>query len=330
MNLNIVQIGCGVVGGAYMRAYKNRGFNIMGVDVVDSIIKQLITEGIQSYHPKSVPITTEADIILVSVPTPLIVETQRLDMKYVVSTLPLVSRLVQQSTNHNPLIMLRSTLPPGRTMQYVEELKEHLPVEFHNSFRIAFQPEFLRAKSAYDDAFSPWRVVIGLDETHNGYELSKTQLLSIFSEFMEDTNMIDFLTIEEAEFMKLVHNYSNGLKISYANTIDSIANSLSANINSEKIIKLVSTTAESFLNREYGLTPGMPYGGTCLPKDIPELTMIAPEGPLRDFIHTTTRINDYTEQHNQTKSIIDGLNWKSGGNLLQHARQIQSENTVRS
>lgn len=61
-----------------------------------------------------------------------------------------------------------------------------------------------------------------------------------------------------------------------------------------QVLYLVSSTAECFLSRKYGLRVGAPYGGVCLPKDVPELTSLAPEGSVfRDFLSGTGKINDW-------------------------------------
>lgn len=91
-----------------------------------------------------------------------------------------------------------------------------------------------------------------------------------------------------------VDSYANGLKISFANCIYGLANELDPNIDAQKVLYLVSTTAECFLSRKYGLRVGAPYGGVCLPKDVPELTSLAPDGSVfREFLSGTGKINDW-------------------------------------
>lgn len=61
-----------------------------------------------------------------------------------------------------------------------------------------------------------------------------------------------------------------------------------------QVLYLVSSTAECYLSRKYGLRVGAPYGGVCLPKDVPELTSLAPEGSVfREFLSGTGKINEW-------------------------------------
>lgn len=55
--------------------------SLTGFDVVPAIIDKMNTAGVKCYHPDNCPPDLNADILLLSVPTPLIKETQRLDMK---------------------------------------------------------------------------------------------------------------------------------------------------------------------------------------------------------------------------------------------------------
>eukprot|EP00904_Undaria_pinnatifida_P005654 jgi/Undpi1/2218/HiC_scaffold_12.g05604.m1 len=311
---SIIQIGCGVVGGAYAKAYKHHGFSIRGFDVVPAIIEKMNAAGIPCCHPDDCPSDLNPEIVLLSVPTPLIKETQRLDMKYVWSTVPLVLKLIKQSTGAPPIFVIRSTVPPGMTKQWMATVKEQTSKPFH----VAFQPEFLRAVSCEEDARAPWQVVFGYIE---GEEEVKARMTNAFLEFVgRDESKLTVLNIAEAEFMKLVHNYANGLKISFANCIYGLANQLDPTIDAQKVLYLVSSTAECFLSRKYGLRVGAPYGGVCLPKDVPELTSLAPEGSVfREFLAGTGKINDWISSpaaKNMRVELDESPNWVSPDSLM--------------
>lgn len=106
---SIIQVGCGVVGGAYAKAYLHHGFEVRGFDVVPAIMEKMNAAGIPCCHPDECPADLNAEIVLLSVPTPLIKETQRLDMKYVWSTVSLCVKLIEQSSGRAPIIVIRST-----------------------------------------------------------------------------------------------------------------------------------------------------------------------------------------------------------------------------
>jgi UDPglucose 6-dehydrogenase len=317
----IIQIGCGVVGHAYAKSYQYFGSDVIGIDVMPHIIQKLNDDGITTYHAKNVPSTIQANIILMSLPTPLIKETQELDMKYLYSTVPTVAQLVTQSTK-KPLVVLRSTIPPGMTQIYKKKLNDFLTDNMKDHFNIIFQPEFLRAISAFKDAKNPWRVIVGVDKKCKDIDDIKSRINSLYKPCLPNMNMIKYIKIEEAEMFKLIHNYRNALQISYANTIYGICASINNDIDAEKILNMVTETSEACLNRQYGLTPGKEYGGTCLPKDVPQLTMLAPPGPLRNFVYSTTDINEFIRTHKtlrKKEKIKESPNWTDCSKLLTNA-----------
>ena len=301
----VVQIGCGVVGSAYCSAYKHHGFKVIGVDVVDSILNNLTKLEIENYHPNNLPKEVNADIILMSLPTPCIYEEQKLDLKYLWSTLPTVKQLIDQSTGKTPIVVIRSTVPPGFTLEYEKELKKLTD----NKFFVSFQPEFLRAVSNEQDALYPWKVLFGVKDNEEDEVIER--LSDILLQFVNnDRTMLEILKLEEAEFFKLVHNYSNAQKISFANTMYGIANHLNKKIDIQKILYLATETAESFLSKKYGLRVGAPFGGTCLPKDSCQMFGLAPEGPLKDFIGATIDVNHWIKENESLRRELEvSPNW---------------------
>lgn len=295
----VVQIGCGVVGEAYSLAYKYYNFPIVGIDVQPDIIKKMKNHGIACYHANKVPDHVNADIILLSLPTPCD-DGKKLEMKYLWSTIPTVTQLIEQSTGLDPIVVIRSTVPPGFSLEYEEELKRNTKKKFY----ISFQPEFLRAKSHKEDAINPWKVVFGVKEDENP-EVT-TRLTNAFLKFVDyDPRLVNVLTIKEAEIYKLIHNYFNALKISFANTMYGISHSIDQEIDIQKILFLVTETSEGMLNPKYGLKVGSPYMGTCLPKDSRQMHDLAPEGPLREFIASTIAVNEWIKNNDELKKDLD-------------------------
>lgn len=101
------------------------------------------------------------------------------------------------------------------------------------------------------------------------------------------------------------------------NGLLSPCNALSTDdLSPQQVLYLVSTTAECFLSRKYGLRVGAPYGGVCLPKDVPELTSLAPEGSVfRDFLSGTGKINEWIANTPKlkVKHSVRALGFSAGG-----------------
>ena len=73
------------------------------------------------------------------------------------------------------------------------------------------------------------------------------------------------VSLTEAETIKYANNLFNAAKISFFNEMWMLCQQLG--IDPDLVSKVVSISAEACYNPEYGAHGGVPYGGTCLPKD---------------------------------------------------------------
>ena len=342
-NEHIVQIGCGVVGGAYARAFHTYGFKLTCIDVMKHIIEGLNKDGLTAYHKDDLPKGLNADIILISVPTPLDISEEReankkvddllkvgsltqeqgkvlkrenrklrrLSMKYVWSTIDTCAELINTSTGKTPIVVLRSTVHAGVTAEF----KKQLESKTNKSFFLGFQPEFLRAVSALEDAMHPWKIIFGTEsEQGEDYE----RLFDMYSSFVKgDRSKVKWMQICEAEMMKVVHNYFNAFKISFANGMMGALHYINPKIDAQNVMNTIVETCEGLMNPKYGLKVGAAYGGVCLPKDAPEMIYYCPPGPIKDFFAGAEEVNDWIKETPELQKVLkESPNWVSFEELM--------------
>jgi len=263
---NIVQIGCGIVGNAYVDAYIKAGCQVTGLEASDRIIDKL-KDKINIYHIDSqneIASIKNVDYIMISVCTPL--KDDKLDTSYLYNTIPNVALILRSSPN--AIVVIRSTVPPETTIKYQSKLQN----VYGDKVSVAFQPEFLRAASAHEDAENPWHIVCGVNN-----EKDAKKLIDLYSKFVH-INKISIIKIEEAEMLKMFHNCFNAAKISFFNQcgllIDSINQTHAIDINIDVITQTLVKTCEGLKNPKYGTLSGHAYYGSCLPKDSAELASL--------------------------------------------------------
>ena len=107
---NIIQIGCGVVGSAYMHAFRSKGHNVIGLEASPTIIENLRkSSAFEMYNiADDLSHLVDIDLIMISVCTPLKADDGRLDMSYIYSTLDNVAELVRN--NPKSTVVIRSTV----------------------------------------------------------------------------------------------------------------------------------------------------------------------------------------------------------------------------
>jgi GDP-mannose 6-dehydrogenase len=83
---------------------------------------------------------------------------------------------------------------------------------------------------------------------------------------------LHWITFREAELLKPVCNAFHALKVAFANEVGSLCSSLG--INGQALMRLVAADRKLNISPAY-LRPGLPFGGSCLPKDLRMVVQLA-------------------------------------------------------
>ena len=188
------------------------------------------------------------------------------------SSMDSAARLIAAEARSSKLVIEKSTVP----MQTGQKLKRALGIYARNSgcsFAVASNPEFLREGTAVFDFLHPDRIVIGV-----GDEATEAQLREIYRPLVEQS--IDcplhhgkcppkepprllVTSINSAELIKHACNSFLAVKISYANLIADICESMGADV--DQVVEAMGLDPR--IGPQF-LSPGLGFGGFCLPKDV--------------------------------------------------------------
>lgn len=250
----IAIIGSGLVGKTSGEGFMALGHDVSFVDVNTILVESLKSDGLNACNIEN-NCSKNRDIYSVNVLTPTI--NNNLDFRFIDSALASLGKILKEST-HWPVVVIRSTIPPGTTEnRFIPILEKYSQKKVNEDFGIAVNPEFLREASAKKDFMHPWIIVIGSNDA------KVTQILDeLYHPFKTP---IVHMTIKEAEMMKYVHNIYNANKISFFNEMRLIAESVG--IDADKIFPVVAKSAEASWNEKYGIRNFGPFDGSCLPKD---------------------------------------------------------------
>lgn len=250
-------LGSGVVGHATGAGLRHLGHDVTFVDVDEDRLASLRDRGLEALHADEMTLD-QIEAVFVSVPTPS--SDDGIDLSHLDQACKSLGANLQ-SVGHAPLIVFRSTVPPGTTRdRLIPNLEEASDRKVGQGFNACFNPEYLRQRNADADFVSSRFVTVG---THQPGDAAARQMRSIFA---SSGPAVTELTFEEAEFQKYVHNLFNALKISYFNEMRQVAGVLGLE-RVDEVFTLTSETAEGMWNRAYGTRDLGPYGGACLPKD---------------------------------------------------------------
>jgi UDPglucose 6-dehydrogenase len=257
VSMSIVVVGSGVVGTATGRGLQAVGHRVVFCDVDRGRVMQLRSQGLTAVStPDLPPVAPGVDAYLISVPSPTVLG--RVDLSCVRDAAVTVGRALAAGGRH-PLVVVRSTVPPGTTEEAVIPILEEVSGGVAGQeFGVCVNPEFLRARTAQADFLDPRVIVIGALDVR-----SEVALRRMYSPWAGVPVVVT--SLRTAEAAKYVANLFNATKISFFNEMHRVLTALGAD--PDAAARAASLGAEGLWNPSYGTRGGAPFDGMCLPKD---------------------------------------------------------------
>lgn len=203
------------------------------------------------------------------------------DLQYVLA----VARSIGQHLQDYRVVITKSTVPVGTAEKVRNEIRTELNKrQITIPFDIASNPEFLREGAAIDDFMQSDRIIIGTDN-----QTAEEHLRQLYAPFNRNQNRVISMDIRSAELTKYAANAMLATKISFMNQLSNLAERLGADI--EKI--RIGIGSDPRIGYHF-IQPGCGYGGSCFPKDIRALEVMAKEvNYSADLILAVDRVNQH-------------------------------------
>ena len=240
--MNIGIIGQGFVGTAIREGLKN----FYSVSVYD-LKKDLCPEEMLATPPG---IIQNCEIIFQCLPTPM-KKSGACDLSIVRSSLATLNTIAA-AHNKNPIVVVKSTVPPGTCQKLNEDFK---------NLNIVFSPEFLTEANSVEDFKNQTRIILG------GPRPYTTKVKSMFRKPFPHIPIVK-TGYKTAEMVKYFINNFLSTKVIFANEMYRICNLL--DIDYDKVTEYA--LFDERIGRSHLAVPGpdgdFGYGGHCFPKDI--------------------------------------------------------------
>lgn len=248
-------VGMGFVGGAVARAFAQ----VVKVETFDLFLLDQTSVGFGE-------LVSACSIIFVCVPTPAN-EDGSCDtsvVREVVGQIAFECSCLQMKGGPKTrrTVVIKSTIPPGTT--------DSLSASYGSLVDVVFNPEFLNARSAYEDFMHQEHVVLG------GPEPACKQVADLHRLLRSDIAIVQMTAIE-AEVVKYGKNCFFATKVSYFNELYQICHAL--NVDYETVIDAMRRDWR--VGWEHTRVPGptlgagawegmqmLGFGGACLCKDL--------------------------------------------------------------
>lgn len=295
-DVNVAIFGLGFVGLPLALSYAIRGCNVFGVDVDNNLVNELNegkTHHLEKYHETPIQkvladqlengrfrATTDAaealqkcNYFIMTVGIPVVGGGH--DMSHVESC----SRTIAAGLKKGDLVLVRSTLVPGMTREYIKPILEETGLKAGEDFYLAYSSERIAEGKAFDEFENMPTLIAGINEES---AQKAAGLMSIVTK--ADLHIAS--AIEVVESAKVMENISRDVNIAMVNEFARFCESLGISV--FEVIKVANTHKRVQL-----LVPGPGVGGYCIPNALHYLSPKADElGVQLRLLRTARRINE--------------------------------------
>lgn len=269
--VRLVVVGCGYVGAVTAACLAELGHRVLGIDIDEGRVRALQRGSSPVYEPGLEPLiqgglasgrlsfsssyfeSIDAEIVFITVNTPASQEGAA-DLRAVRDVVTALGPRLAPGT-----ILVNKSMVPIGTGELVEGMAARSGAR---DVSVVSNPEFLREGSAVHDFLHPERVVLGSNDPAAAQRVSR-----LYEPLGAPIQCVDIRT---AEMIKYASNAFLATKISFINEIANICESLGADV--LEVARGMGT--DSRIGERY-LQPGLGWGGSCFPKDVRALALMA-------------------------------------------------------
>jgi len=321
MDNNITIIGVGKLGLGFALLLEHSGYNVLGLDIFPNYVNDLNTKNFRSSEPyynelldastnfKATTNIQEAidfsDLIFIIVQTP----NSGGDRFYDHSILSNVLEKINQYRPKDKNIIIGCTVMPT----YIDQVGNDLIKDCEDSY-LSYNPEFVAQGDIINGFKNPDIILVG---TLN--EKLKPRLTKIYQKLCDNEPTFCFMKPLEAEITKISLNGFLTTKISFANMIYDLCDTLGAN--QDTVLNAIGT--DSRIGRKY-FRSGYSFGGPCFPRDTKALKQIMDQNNIYSHIlKGTTESNEWHTEYqaekllslNQDEYVFENVSYKEGSSI---------------
>lgn len=178
-----------------------------------------------------------------------------------------------KNNNYQGIFVVKSTIEPGTSQLFSDNY----------NLKIIHNPEFLTARTAFDDFHNQKHIVLG--KTNNVSEEEMSNVVDFYRKYYEGVE-ISCCNSFESESMKIFCNCFYAVKVQFFNELYLVCNKEKMDFN--KITGMM--LKNGWINPMHTTVPGpdgkLSYGGLCFPKD-------------------TNALNEYMIKNNIPNGVLD-------------------------
>ena len=303
MITDVAVIGLGKLGGTMAGCLASRGFNVIGVDVLQQAVNALNAgrapaqetglDELIAKHKERIRATLShedailnSDLSFVIIPTPSD-ERGAFSLQYAAYAFEAIGKALAKRDRYHTVVLTSTVLPGSTRYGLLPILEKHSGKKCGRDFGLCYSPEFIALGTVIRDYLSPDFYLVGEFDERSGVALE-----SVNSRVALNQAPTKRMSIENAELAKIAVNSFVTLKISYANMLADLCERIPGGD-----VDVVSDAIgmDKRIGRPY-LTGGFGYGGPCFPRDNVALNFIG------KHLGGSTQLLEVNDDYNRTIS----------------------------
>ncbi len=268
-------IGLGFVGSAMRKSFEEKG--VEDIRAYD----KFKDGGIGSFKE-----CLDTEILFLALPTPF----DEYKAEYCKDAIHEVCQQLEDN-KYNGVIVIKSTVEPETTKK--------LSAKYQN-LRFIHNPEFLTARTAYEDFHNQEHIVLGKGDNATDEDLIK---LKKFYHIFYPTAEISLCDSNESECMKIFCNCFYSVKIQFFNEMYLLSKNIGSDYNNIRNMMLKNGWINPMHTQVPGTDGRLSYGGLCFPKDSNALlhSMKDNDIPHKVLEATIEERNEMRDDHDNCK-----------------------------
>jgi UDPglucose 6-dehydrogenase len=293
--MNLLVVGLGKLGLPLCAILAESGHQVIGVDKSEELVKSLNSREFHSAEPRLRELLVrnylnltfsnsyddfmeKIDVIFIIVPTPSD-SVGRFSNSILVEALKEVVEKIKYKQNHT-VIDIVSTVMPGTCDGIIRETIESISGQkLGSKISLCYNPEFIALGSVINDMQYPDMHLLGCSNDRAG-----DLVQSVLSSMVLKPVPCKRLNLLEAEIVKISINNYVTMKISFANSLMQLAESL-GNVDIDKVTNAIGM--DSRIGSKY-MRAAAPYGGPCFPRDTRAMTFLFDSADIPWSLSSTT------------------------------------------
>jgi UDPglucose 6-dehydrogenase len=293
--LRISVIGTGYLGLTHAVCMADLGHEVLAIDVdaekiakaargetpffepgLEPLLRKNLDAGRLRFTDSFAEVGEFGDVHFVCVGTPQVKDGNgNADLSYVFSAADALAPHLTRAT----LLVGKSTVPVGTSREIIARV--HAAAPAGDLVDYAFNPEFLREGYAVQDSLTPDRIVFGVTSDAADKLMREVYAIPLASGIPGLT-----MDLETAELVKVAANSFLATKISFINVMAEMCEASGADV-----IKLADAIGiDERIGRKF-LSPGLGFGGGCLPKDIRAFRATAEDKGVDSLVNLLTTVD---------------------------------------